>query len=433
MTELEEGSVNMSFRSKLNRLKPHIRSEKTEEIKTPLQGEQLEGMVPHQEQWERNFVSPYYYDGDFCLIREKEYPLEQKYGRYTFAQFLEAVQAWNQTSVQHPLSANGYCHEQLFFFDTETTGLGGGTGNTIFLLGYASVKNDKVILRQHFLPHPGAEVPMYQSFLESIDYRTLVTYNGKAFDWPQVKTRHTLIRELVPKLPSFGHFDLFHGARRLWKHKLDRLKLSIVEKEVLGIEREEDVPGYLAPMIYFDFVETGNPDGMLGVLQHNEMDILSLITLYTHITFQLLNIDQSRTVSEGYEVGRWYASLGERAGALENLSLVAEGSEDNALKAKWALSLEHKKIKQWDLAVALWQELADANSKNMAVQASIELAKYFEHRQKNLQQALSYSEQALCILQEKRALWKEKDTTIFAEVEKRIERITKKQRRRKNH
>lgn len=201
------------------------------------------------------------------------------------------------------------------------------------------------MLRQHFLPHPAAEVPLYQSFLERIDYRTLVTYNGKAFDWPQVKTRHTLIRELVPQLPAFGHFDLFHAARRLWKHKLDRLKLSIVEKEILGVERHEDVPGYLAPMIYFDFVETQKPDGMLGILQHNEKDILSLITLYTHISFQLLNIDQSRTVSEGYEVGRWYASLGERAGALENLSLVAKGTEQSALKAKLALSYELKNKK----------------------------------------------------------------------------------------
>ena len=52
----------------------------------------------------------------------------------------------------------------------------------------------------------------------------MVTYNGKAFDWPQVKTRHTLIREHVPKLPPFGHFDLYHAARRMWKHQSGTLK-----------------------------------------------------------------------------------------------------------------------------------------------------------------------------------------------------------------
>ena len=82
------------------------------------------------------------------------------------------------------------------------------------------------MLKQHILSQPGSEVPLYKSFLERIDYTNMVTYNGKAFDWPQVKTRHTLIREHVPKLPAFGHFDLYHAARRLWKHRLERIKLS---------------------------------------------------------------------------------------------------------------------------------------------------------------------------------------------------------------
>ena len=97
----------------------------------------------------------------------------------------------------------------------------------------------------------------------------------------------------------------------MWKHRLERLKLSIVEKEVLGIERKDDIPGFLAPMIYFDYVERKNPEGMLGILKHNEIDILSLITLYTHLSFQLLGLDQQQTTKETYEVGRWYSYLGE--------------------------------------------------------------------------------------------------------------------------
>ena len=53
----------------------------------------------------------------------------------------------------------------------------------------------------------------------------------------------------------------------------------------MEFEREDDIPGFLAPMIYFDFIERKNPEGMLGILKHNEIDILSLITLYTHLTF----------------------------------------------------------------------------------------------------------------------------------------------------
>ncbi|TKC19673.1 ribonuclease H-like domain-containing protein [Robertmurraya kyonggiensis] len=415
----------MSFRKKLNRLKPHLSTE--QEVK--VEDTKNLNEIPFLEQWEAEGVSPYYYDNHYCFVREKVFPIDHQYGNYTFAQFYHAVQAWNNSTFQHPLSSKGFTEGQLFFFDTETTGLGGGVGNTIFLLGYASFQKDKVVLRQHFLPNPSGEVPLYQSFLENIDYTTLVTYNGKAFDWPQVKTRHILVREHVPKLPSFGHFDLFHAARRLWKHKLERLKLSIVEKEVLGVERVEDVPGFLAPMIYFDFVESGKPDGMIGILKHNEMDILSLITLYTHLTFQLLNIDAKRTTTEGYEVGRWYAALGDTHAATETLSMAANGDEKDSLKAKLALSYEWKKQKEWEKALLLWEELAEVSNKNIAIESCIELAKYLEHREKNFDEAKAYCEKAMTILQEKMKIWRTEKQPQLEELEKRQERLKRKSKK----
>lgn len=414
----------MSFRSKLNRLKPHLSSNEEEKKEAAITS--MTDNIPFLEEWEKELVTPYFYDGNHCFVREKEYALDEQYGNYQFSQFIEAVQAWNQSPFQHPLSSKGYRPDQLFFFDTETTGLGGGTGNSIFLLGYASIKEDKIILRQHFLPNPGAEIPLYQSFLESIDYTTLVTYNGKAFDWPQVKTRHTLIREHVPQLPSFGHFDLFHAARRLWKHKLERMKLSIVEKEVLGVERIDDIPGFLAPMIYFDFVETQKPDGMLGILKHNEMDILSLITLYTHLTFQLLNIDENRTISEGYEVGRWYAALGDTSAATKTLTEVANGKDKDSLKAKLALSFERKKQKEWEKACILWEELSESTSKNIAIEASVELAKYYEHRVKEFEKALIYAQKAEESLRERMKIWGRQESENMSELEKRITRLKRK-------
>lgn len=412
----------MSFRNKLNRLKPHISNEHGS---SPLSSRNVQEF-PNKAIWEKESVTPYYYDDSYCLIREKEFSVDEQYGKYRFSQFLQAIELWNRTSFHHPLSAKGYEPEELFFFDTETTGLGGGTGNTIFLLGHASFKGEKIILRQHLLPHPGAEVPFYQSFLEGIDYRTLVTYNGKAFDWPQVKTRHTLVREHVPKLPAFGHFDLFHAARRLWKHKLERVKLSIVEKEVLGVERKDDIPGFLAPMIYFDFVESKNPDGMLGILKHNEMDILSLITLYTHITFQLLNVDEERTVSEGYEVGRWYASLGETAAATENLSLYTNLDDGASMKAKFLLSLERKKQRQWEEACRLWEELILTQHDQLSFKANIELAKYYEHRKKEFNKALNYTKKAVEVFEKTPVGIGRKEDQLSLELEKRLKRIKRK-------
>lgn len=387
----------MSLKNKLSRLKPHI-SGGAPAINNNPPPEPVRIEVPFLPKWEKENVTPYFFDQDYCLIREVKYPLSQKHGHYHFHDFLTAVDIWNKQPISHPLSAEGHSAEELFFFDTETTGLGGGVGNTIFLLGYASVIGEYLVLRQHILPHPGAEVPLYKSFLENVNYKTLVTYNGKSFDWPQVKTRHTLVRDHVPKLPAFGHFDLFHAARRLWKHKLDRLKLAVVEKDVLGIERHDDIPGYLAPMIYFDFIESKQPDGMLGIIKHNEIDILSLVTLYTHLTFQLCGMDNNQTRKESYEIGRWYASLGEKDEARKVLTKLVEGSDITSLQAKLTLAYQTKKEKNWEFSLPLFLEVADAENPTLSLEACIEAAKIYEHKIKDYKLALDYCLKALEIV-----------------------------------
>ncbi|MBY0122638.1 ribonuclease H-like domain-containing protein [Bacillus sp. S/N-304-OC-R1] len=411
----------MSIKNKLNRLKPHLSHESKNIVQINMEQVELEDF-PYREVWEQNGVLPYYFDGDFCLIREKEYSIYEKHGHYAFAQFYDAVEEWNSANFQHPLSAAGHQPEHFFFFDTETTGLG-GSGNLIFILGSASFKGDKVHLKQHILPHPGAEVPLYKSFLESVDYKTMATYNGKSFDWPQVKTRHTLIRDQVPKLPPFGHFDLYHASRRMWKHKLERLKLSIVEKEVLGVERKDDLPGYLAPMIYFDYVQSKNPEGMIGILKHNELDILSLISLYTHLSFQILGMDVEQTEKERFEVGRWFSQIGESASAKKTFSEISEGTSLDALLAKHALAFEYKKQKKWTEAASLWADVAEKGEAPRNLEASIELAKIYEHREMDIKKALQYTTLAQSIYHED-PTFQSKD--LNSEILIRLERLNKK-------
>jgi uncharacterized protein YprB with RNaseH-like and TPR domain len=412
----------MSLKNKLSRLKTHLSIENGK----PSTIKETKTMdIPFREQWEKENVYPYFFDEDYCFIREVSFPLTFQHGHYRFEDFIEAIHIWNTSKINHPLSAAGFKPEELFFFDTETTGLGGGVGNTIFLLGYASVQGDKLVLRQHILPNPGGEVPLYQSFLEKVNYKTLVTYNGKSFDWPQVKTRHTLVRDHVPKLPAFGHFDLYHAARRLWKHKLERLKLAVVEKEVLGIERVDDIPGFLAPMIYFDFIESKQPDGMIGILKHNEGDILSLITLYTHLTFQLCGKDRLQTRKESYEVGRWYASLGEQDEAKKVMKTLAEGSDITSYQAKMALAFHLKKSQVWDRALNLFIEVADSELGKLSIEACIEAAKLLEHKQKNFKLAIQYCNKALEFLKKSNELIVKPS---FQDIEKRLERLEKKSR-----
>ncbi|MFS0635585.1 ribonuclease H-like domain-containing protein [Mesobacillus foraminis] len=422
----------MSLKKKLNRLKPHLTGGQkplpAESAARPLPV--IPEEIPYSDIWEQESVKPYFFDGNYCLVREVTYPLMHKHGKYRFADAAEAVARWNEAGTSHPLSAAGHKPGDLFFFDTETTGLGGGAGNTIFLLGHARLTSDRVVLTQHILPQPGAEVALYQSFLASVDYTTLVTYNGKAFDWPQVKTRHTLVRDHVPKLPAFGHFDLFHGARRLWKHKIDRMKLSAVEKEILGFERKDDIPGYLAPMIYFDFLERKNPEGLLGVIKHNELDILSLITLYAHLSFQLLGEDRARTSKEAFEVGRWFSYLGEREKAKELFQDIAEAEDSESIAAKHALAYEFKRVKEWKKAVPLWESSASGGEPIKRVEACIELAKYHEHHSKDYEAAAHYCEKAISLLNSMEN--GKKNGRVTADLDKRINRIMSKQVKREH-
>lgn len=383
----------MSLKNKLARMKNHLSNDNDQDVRQIQDNRSLKSSkreIPFLETWESECVTPFYLDDQYCLIREVTYPLSHYHGRYRLADFVRSIKIWNEKNLNHPLSANGFQPEELFFFDTETTGLGGGVGNTIFLLGYASVKGDQLVLRQHILPSPSGEVALYQSFLEKVNYKTLVTYNGKSFDWPQVKTRHTLVRDHVPKLPQFGHFDLYHSARRMWKHKLDRLKLSVVEEEVLGVRRENDIPGYLAPMIYFDFVESKDPTGMVGVLKHNEIDILSLVTLYTHLTFQILGQDPLQTRREQYEIGRWFSHIGENSEAVKAFHAISDGDDWSSQQAKLALAFQAKKEKKWDLALDLFGAVAKHLEQQNGIEASIEAAKIYEHRLKDYPMALKY-------------------------------------------
>ncbi|MCM3037236.1 ribonuclease H-like domain-containing protein [Bacillus pumilus] len=389
----------MSLKGKLNRMKKHLSHNQPHENRQKTSEGQPQTVtsenIPFLKEWEALGVSPYHFEDSFCLIREVTYSLDDQHGRYSFAELPNVIEQWNESGIQHSLSAKGYEPHELFFFDTETTGLSGGTGNMIFLLGHARVFSDKVVVKQHLLTNPGNEAALYKSFLDEVNVESLVTYNGKSFDWPQVKTRHTLLRDQIPALPEFGHFDLLHGSRRLWKHKYERMALSVVEKEELHVQRENDTPGFLAPMIYFHFLKEQNPKLIEGILTHNELDVLSLISLYIHLSKKILSVDAVKEHNEKYALARWHLAHRDVQEATKHLQELTNADFEHANQASYDLSLQYKRQNKWDQAVQIWGELFASSDVHLALKAGIELAKYKEHREKDARSALSITDSLL--------------------------------------
>ncbi|WLR53042.1 ribonuclease H-like domain-containing protein [Bacillus tianshenii] len=408
----------MSLKTKLKRLKSHMSHHQSE----PKPTEEKQPAIPYLNEWESFQTKAHSFENETILIRDVTYPLDYQHGSHRFSELLEVFRNWRASRLEHPLNPKEQAAEDLLFFDTETTGLA-GTGTTIFLLGCAFIEGNHVRLKQYLLPTPGAEAALYAHFLNDVKGLTnLVTYNGKAFDWPQVKTRHTLLRDIVPELPKFGHFDLLHAARRFWKHELDNVRLSTVEEKKLGLERTEDVPGYLAPMIYFDFLKDPNPRGIKGVMVHNEKDILSLITLYIHLSQKIL---QTKPMSdrEQYELARWMEQVGEQDKALAQYETLTHSTLNRQAKLKQAML--YKKQKAYENACRLWEELLTGQA-FIDETVAIELAKVCEHQFRDYEKAIYYTELAYSSFQQKKQLLSRTKKLEDDKYDKRLRRLTKK-------
>jgi hypothetical protein len=290
---------------------------------------------------------------------------------------------------------------RLIFLDTETTGLAGGTGTCAFLIGIGNVEGMKFVVRQFFLRDYPEEKALLESLAEALaGCDGLVTFNGKTFDVPLLETRYALARMRSP-LERLVHFDALHPSRRLWKMRLESCKLTVLEKAILGITREGDVPGSEIPAIYFDYLRTGDARGLQPVFYHNALDVVSLAAL---------TVELARALGDGgaefldspldlFSLSRILGSAGSKEKSITTCRQALAGGlpqqiESLALKH---LAAEFKRQRQHESAVELWLELS-RREPPLAVEALEELAMHYEHRLRNLEQALEFTVAALAHL-----------------------------------
>ena len=286
-------------------------------------------------------------------------------------------------------------YSRALFLDTETTGLAGGTGTVAFLIGLGWFEGDGFVTRQLFARDYAEERATLLSLGDLCRGREfLVSFNGKAFDAGLLAARFIMNR-LPNPLSGLPHLDLLHPARRLLSHRLADRRLGALEASILGFEREGDIPGSEIPQRYFDWLRRRDGRLMADIFTHNRWDILSLAALAAHLA-ELIG-------PEGASAGRHPGDLlaaarlflardcpDDAVRLLDTLSGCA--CAETAREAGRELSLLYKRRNQWPEAVGIWQEMVRCNGEELF--ACVELAKWCEHRRRDLRQALEWTERA---------------------------------------
>lgn len=175
----------------------------------------------------------------------------------------------------------------LMFFDTETTGLAGGTGTRAFMIGAADLHGAGLRVRQLTITSTAAEPLMLDEFRKwLIPSTVLVSYNGKSYDSPLLKTRYRLMRQSEP-LSALSHLDLLYATRRRYRGVFENCRLATIERQALGIVREDDLPGSEAPGAWLGYLRGGSAQLLRRVIEHNHQDVVTLACLARHLGAEL--------------------------------------------------------------------------------------------------------------------------------------------------
>lgn len=292
--------------------------------------------------------------------------------------------------------------ESFAFLDAETSGLAGGTGTYAFLVGVGrfetSASGRAFRLFQFFMRDPGEEAASLEALADFLTpCSVLVTYNGKAFDAPLLRTRYAL-HDIPCPFSDFAHLDLLPLARRLWRDRLPSRTLKYIEEHVLGAPRNaQEVPGYEIPWLYFDYLRTGDAAPLAGVFYHNAMDVVALAALFAHAAVllhdpfdgpipSLHGLDVIALAKLHEDLRRW-----DTAARLYERGLEMDLGQDDFWEAVRRLSVLQKKRGDLEQAVGWWEQAAGQGH----IYAHVELSKFYEHRRRDIPAALGWAQSAL--------------------------------------
>jgi uncharacterized protein YprB with RNaseH-like and TPR domain len=282
------------------------------------------------------------------------------------------------------------------FLDTETTGLAGGTGTVPFMIGLGYFRDDVFRIEQYFIEEYKQERAMLQGVYDRLtESKSLVTYNGKCYDMNLLSSRFTLSRMKNPS-GSLAHLDLLFTARRLWRKRLQDCSLSNIENQILGFERHGDVPGFMIPSLYFNYLRTGHVGQLANVFDHNRWDIVSLAALTAQAGMIFQNPEDNLEHAEDlFSLGKAFMAMEafEQAEFCLAHSMLSDLYKSDHYEARRLLGWLYKRQEDWEKAIPLWQEMI--RSGVYCIHPYEEIAKYYEHRSGEIALAIEVIKQAI--------------------------------------
>jgi uncharacterized protein YprB with RNaseH-like and TPR domain len=307
------------------------------------------------------------------ILIQQRLPFDSRFGRYDLNQL--------RGSLQLP-GEGREAHLRQLYVDTETTGLSGGSGTLAFLIGQASVEPDALVVSQYLLTRFAGEAAMLAAFAGGVtpDDR-LVSYNGKCFDLPLLTTRYRMQGE-AHALDQLAHLDLLHAVRRLFGKRWPDCRLTTLEERLLGFRRQHDLPGAEAPAAWTDYIRQGRAERLIRVVEHNRQDLVSLALAHAALVQAI-----TQPHKHGVDIpalALWLSKFNSEAA----YTLLKSTGQVLNMRGKRLLGQMARRAQDWELAIKLWQELANRGCEDSLEQ----LAKYHEHVSGNLAVARRYSE-----------------------------------------
>jgi uncharacterized protein YprB with RNaseH-like and TPR domain len=319
--------------------------------------------------------------------------------------------------------------DRLLFIDTETTGLAGGAGTYAFLVGAgyfepikpagrcngkgcaASATQYRFVVQQFLMEDFCDEPPALEALADLMNrFDALVTFNGRTFDVPVLRSRF-IVNGMRPPLLDAPNLDLMTPSQRFWREAAGAGSLQTMERYVLGFEREDDIDSAWIPQIFFDYARGRYRHRMSGVLKHNAQDIHSmalllpcLLNFYERQELPPVNATAPASCTESSSwvgVARCHQAQGRHDDAAPMLQQALERAGDQQEEERSArmLALVYRRQKKHEAAHELWQFLWSLQTERAPAYA-IEVAKHLEHRQKAFAEALELLDQAQRLLED---------------------------------